>query len=89
MERSDVRNADALYRVVSNYTDGFQSRIIVAKTPDNTFTPLSDNMYVMNERQRDRIIQIAHLLPLMSGEVVLSKLEERVENGWNRSDWKR
>ena len=68
---------DALYRVVSNYTDGFQSRIIVAKTPDNTFTPLSDNMYVMNERQRDRIIQIAHLLPLMSGEVVLLKLEEK------------
>lgn len=68
---------DALYRVVSNYTDGFQSRIIVAKTPDNTFTPLSDNMYVMNELQRDRIIQIAHLLPLMSGEVVLPKLEEK------------
>ena len=68
---------DALYRVVSNYTDGFQSRIIVAKTPDNTFTPLSDNMHVMNERQRDRIIQIAHLLPLMSGEVVLPKLEEK------------
>ena len=68
---------DALYRVVSNYTDGFQSRIIVAKTPDNTFTPLSDNMHVMNERQRDRILQIAHLLPLMSGEVVLPKLEEK------------
>ena len=68
---------DALYRVVSNYTDGFQSRIIVAKTPDNTFTPLSDNMHVMNERQRDRIIQIAHLLPLLTGEVVLPKLEEK------------
>lgn len=68
---------DALYRVVSNYTDGFQSRIIVAKTPDNTFTPLSDNMYVMNERQRDRIIQIAHLLPLLTGEVVLPKLEDK------------
>ena len=68
---------DALYRVVSNYTDGFQSRIIVAKTPDNTFTPLSDNMYVMNERQRDCIIQIAHLLPLLTGEVVLPKLEDK------------
>lgn len=68
---------DALYRVVSNYTDGFQSRIIVAKTPDNTFTPLSDNMYVMNERQRERIIQIAHLLPLLTGEVVLPKLEDK------------
>ena len=68
---------DALYRVVSNYTDGFQSRIIVAKTPDNTFTPLSDNMHVMNERQRDCIIQIAHLLPLLTGEVVLPKLEDK------------
>ena len=68
---------DALYRVVSNYTDGFQSRIIVAKTPDNTFTPLSDNMHVMNECQRDRIIQIAHLLPLLTGEVVLPKLEDK------------
>ena len=68
---------DALYRVVSNYTDGFQSRIIVAKTPDNTFTPLSDNMHVMNERQRDRIIQIAHLLPLLTGEVILPKLEDK------------
>ena len=68
---------DALYRVVSNYTDGFQSRIIVAKTPDNTFTPLSDNIHVMNERQRNRIIQIAHLLPLLTGEVVLPKLENK------------
>ena len=68
---------DALYRVVSNYTDGFQSRIVVARTPDNTFTPLAENLYILTERQRDRIIQIAHLLPLMSGEVVLPKLEEK------------
>ena len=68
---------DALYRVVSNYTDGFQSRIIVARTPDNTFTPLTENLYVLKERQEERIIQIAHLLPLMNGEVVLPKLEER------------
>ena len=68
---------DALYRVVSNYTDGFQSRIIVARTPDNTFTPLTENLYVLKERQKERIIQIAHLLPLMNGEVVLPKLEEK------------
>ena len=68
---------DALYRVVNNYTDGFQSRITVAKTPDNTFTPLTDNLYVLTERQRDRIIQVAHLLPLMEGEVVLPKLETK------------
>ncbi len=68
---------DALYRVVNNYTDGFQSRITVARTPDNTFTPLTDNLYVLTDRQRDRIIQVAHLLPLMEGDVVLPKLEAK------------
>ena len=68
---------DALYRVVNNYTDGFQSRITVARTPDNTFTPLTENLYVLTDRQRDRIIQVAHLLPLMEGEVELPKLETK------------
>lgn len=68
---------DALYRVVNNYTDGFQSRIIVARTPDNTFTPLTDNLFVLTETQREHIRQIAHLLPLMGGEVVLPKLETK------------
>lgn len=68
---------DALYRVVNNYTDGFQSRITVVRTPDNTFTPLTENLYVLTDRQRDRIIQVAHLLPLMEGEVELPKLEAK------------
>ena len=68
---------DALYRVVSNYTDGFQSRIAVARTPDNTFAPLEEKPYVLTDRQHDRIQQIAHLLPLMYGEVVLAKLEAK------------
>ena len=68
---------DALYRVVSNYTDGFQSRIAVARTPDNTFAPLEDRPYVLTPRQTERIQQIAHLLPLMQGEVVLPKLEQK------------
>ena len=68
---------DALYRVVNNYTDGFQSRIVVARTPDNTFTPLTDNLFVLTETQREHIRQIAHLLPLMEGEVVLPKLETK------------
>ena len=68
---------DALYRVVSNYTDGFQSRIAVARTPDNTFAPLQDKPPVLTDRQRDHIQQIAHLLPLMYGEVVLPKLEAK------------
>ena len=75
---------DALYRVVSNYTDGFQSRIAVARTPDNTFAKLEDKPYVLTDRQRERIEQIAHLLPLMKGTVELPKLEakgrEWVEN---------
>ena len=68
---------DALYRVVNNYTDGFQSRITVARTPDNTFTPLTDNLFVLTDTQREHIRQIAHLLPLMEGEVVLPKLETK------------
>ena len=68
---------DALYRVVNNYTDGFQSRIAVARTPDNTFAPLEDKPPVLTDRQRERIQQIAHLLPLMYGEVVLPKLEAK------------
>ncbi len=68
---------DALYRVVSNYTDGFQSRIAIARTPDNTFAPLADKPSVLTSLQQDHIQQIAHLLPLMHGEVVLPKLENR------------
>ena len=68
---------DALYRVVSNYTDGFQSRIALARTPDNTFMPLSDKPSVLTDLQSERIQQVAHLLPLMQGEIVLPKLEAR------------
>ena len=68
---------DALYRVVSNYTDGFQSRIAVARTPDNTFAALTENLYVLTDVQRDQIFQIAHLLPLIDGDIVLPKLEKK------------
>ncbi|SHK78376.1 hypothetical protein SAMN05216463_11213 [Xylanibacter ruminicola] len=68
---------DALYRVVTNYTDGFQSRIALAQTPDNTYAPLEDKPYVLTDKQAERIRQVAHLLPLMYGEVVLPKLEAR------------
>ena len=68
---------DALYRVVNNYTDGFQSRIVVARTPDNTFTPLTENLFVLTESQREHIRQIAHLLPLIEGEETLPKLETK------------
>ena len=68
---------DALYRVVTNYTDGFQSRIALARTPDNTYTALTDNLHVLTDRQRERIAHVAHLLPLLEGEVTLPKLEAK------------
>ncbi len=68
---------DALYRVVKNYTDGLQSHIAVASTTDNTFAPLEDKPHVLTDRQSENIRQVAHLLPLMQGEVVLPKLEAR------------
>ncbi|WP_033148587.1 DUF3987 domain-containing protein [Prevotella sp. P6B1] len=68
---------DALYRVVTNYTDGFQSRIALSQTPDNTYAPLEDKPYVLTSRQTERIQQVAHLLPLMAGAVVLPKLEAK------------
>jgi len=68
---------DALYRVVTNYTDGFLSRIALARTPDNTFTPLSESLYRLTPEQEGKIIQVAHLLPLMSGDVDLPELEKR------------
>ena len=68
---------DALYRVISNYTDGLLSRFIIAHTPDNTYAPLEDKPNLMTDKLRDRIAQVAHLLPLMQGTLNLPKLEER------------
>ena len=68
---------DALYRVVNNYTDGFQSRIALARTPDNTFAPLEDNPYVLTDKMADNIQAVAHLLQLMVGQVVLPNLEQQ------------
>ena len=68
---------DALYRVITNYTDGFQSRVALARTPDNTFSPLSESLFLLTESQQMKIQQVAHLLPLMKGDVELPKLEKR------------
>ena len=68
---------DALYRVITNYTDGFQSRVAVARTPDNTFSELAESPYHLTEQHKAKIQQVAHLLPLMSGDVELPKLEKR------------
>ena len=68
---------DALYRVITNYTDGLLSRISIARTPDNTFAPLALKPSHLTDKQEERIHQVAHLLPMMQGTVVLHKLENR------------
>lgn len=68
---------DALYRLITNYTDGLLSRLCIARLPDNTFTPLDEKPPRMLPEYEDRIRQIAHLLPLMQGTLVLPKLEAK------------
>lgn len=68
---------DALYRVVTNYTDGFQSRIAIARTPDNTYAPLADRPRLITPSQQERIGKVAHILSLLQGDIVLPKLEQR------------
>ena len=68
---------DALYRVVNNYTDGFQTRLAVARTPDNTFSPLADQPDVLTPERIERIRQVSHLLPLMAGTIDLPLLEQK------------
>ena len=68
---------DALYRVVTNYTDGLLSRLSIARTPDNTFAPLEEYPPRLTAELEHEIWQVAHLLPLLKGEVDLPRLEER------------
>lgn len=68
---------DALYRVVTNYTDGFQNRLALASTPDNTYSPLGAKTNQLTDLQAENIRQVAHLLPLMDGTLVLPKLEKQ------------
>lgn len=71
---------DALYRVITNYTDGFQSRIAVASTVDNTFSELEAKTPKLLPHQEERIQAVAHLLPFMQGTLYLNKLEQQARN---------
>ena len=80
---------DALYRVITNYTDGFQSRVAVARTPDNTFSALAENPYRLTEEHKAKIQQVAHLLPLMNGDVDCRNWRSGAASGWSESASKR
>lgn len=67
----------ALYRMVSNVEDGFQSRLAIASTPDNTYKPLDTTFTEMSDLQKEHILQITNLLPLLNGTVDMPKLEQK------------
>ncbi|MCQ2245456.1 MAG: DUF3987 domain-containing protein [Bacteroidaceae bacterium] len=68
---------DALYRVITNYTDGLLSRLAIARMPDNTFAALSDNPLMLRDDEENKIIQVASLLTMMQGTLNLDKLEAK------------
>jgi hypothetical protein len=67
---------DALYRAHKNYTNGAITRLAVARTPDNTFSPLTVGAR-RTARAEQNILRVATLLQRMKGDVELPKLEER------------
>lgn len=67
---------DALFRVVKNYTDGFLSRIAIARTPDNTFAPLPEHPQLLSEEGKNNIRVIADIIRLFQGDLELAALEE-------------
>ena len=67
---------DALYRSVRNYTNGEVTRLAIARTPDNTFSPLVDYGQRSQEAQ-ESIKKVAELLMQMQGDVILPELENR------------
>lgn len=68
---------DALYRVISNSTDGLLSRVTIARTPDNTFARLEEHPARLTEEQAERIGQVARVVALMQGRLELPRLEAR------------
>ncbi len=67
---------DALYRAHRNYTNGAITRLALARTPDNTYAPLSEAPQRSQEAERN-ITRVAEVLELMQGDVRLPLLEER------------
>lgn len=59
---------DALYRLVTNVTDGFMNRLCIARTPDNTFTAYEVGSEVgFRDHEKSTIEFIVDCLSLMQG----------------------
>jgi len=67
---------DALYRAHRNYTNGAITRLAIARTPDNTYSPLPEAQARTPEAE-ERIRRVAERLEGMEGVVCLPRLEQR------------
>ena len=70
---------DALYRLVTNVTDGFMNRLCIARTPDNTFTAYEMGSEVgFRDHEKSVIGFIVECLSLMQGRFRSDDFEQ-----WN------
>ena len=69
----EAKSADA----VNVHIEKLLWNVVMCGTPDNTFSALAESPYHLTEQHKAKIQQVAHLLPLMSGDVELTKLEKR------------
>lgn len=69
---------DALFRMFRNYSDGSITRQLIARTPDNTYAPLTIRKK-RPEQALKNISMLTELLPLMQGDLTLNKLEKRCQ----------
>ena len=67
---------DSLYRLVTNVTDGFLSRICLCKTPDNTWERYQDRDTNFTDIQRHNIQMMSRMLTLAEGTMEGEELEE-------------
>ena len=67
---------DSLYRLVTNVTDGFLSRICLCKTPDNTWERYQDRDTNFTDVQRYNIQLMSRMLTLAEGTMEGEELEE-------------
>ncbi len=74
---------DSLFRMYRNYTDGSLTRVLIGSTPDNTFAPLVIRKG-RSEKSRQNILALIELLPLMQGDLVLPKVEQRCQQWLER-----
>ena len=67
---------ESLYKLMSNTTNGLLSRTAIAKMHDNTYDLYKTDRPFTDDEKRS-IHQVAHLLGMMKGTMVLPKLEAR------------